>query len=36
LRRLLRRLAAALVRPIVYAGYEAHLFRQVRGGRTVL
>jgi hypothetical protein len=33
LRRLLRQLATALVRPIVYAGYEAHLFRQVRGGR---
>lgn len=32
LRRLLRRLAA-LARPILYAGYEAQLFRQVRSGR---
>lgn len=32
LRRLMRRLAA-LVRPILYAGYEAQLFRQVRSGR---
>lgn len=33
LRRLLRRLAA-LARPVLYAGYEAQLFRQVRGGST--